>query len=84
MKKLKLSKEARTEAADRIQRYFAAELDVDIGPLPAEFVLEFFAEQIGGYFYNQGLADAQAVFSRSVDDVSEQLYAMEQRSESVR
>lgn len=80
MKKISFEKEQRAEIVKRIQRYFADDLDQQIGNLPAEQLLDFFTEQIGGFYYNQGLADAQAVFARSVDDVSDAIYALEQRA----
>jgi uncharacterized protein (DUF2164 family) len=79
MKKITLSKEARAEIVGRIQRYFNEELEQEIGALPAEMLLGFFAEIIGGYYYNQGLADAQAVFARSLDEVNDSIYGLEQR-----
>jgi uncharacterized protein (DUF2164 family) len=84
MKKITLSKEARAEIVGRIQRYFADELDQEIGALPAEMLLGFFAEAIGGYYYNQGLGDAQAVFARSLDAVNDSIYGLEQREARLR
>ena len=79
MKPISFDKETRNEIVSRIQRYFADELDQDIGPIPAEMVLNFFTATIGGFYYNQGLADAQAVFGKSLDDVNDMIYALEQR-----
>ena len=79
MKPITFSKEDRAEIVGRIQRYFREELDQEIGNMPAELLLGFFGETIGGYFYNQGLADAQAVFAKSLDEINDRIYALEQR-----
>jgi uncharacterized protein (DUF2164 family) len=54
----------------RIQQYFSKELDQKIGQFEAGFVLTFFAEEIGPYFYNKGLHDAQAILHKRMDDIS--------------
>jgi uncharacterized protein (DUF2164 family) len=84
MKKITFSKEVRAEIVGRIQRYFNEELEQEIGALPAEMLLGFFAETIGGYYYNQGLADAQAVFTRALDEVNDSIYGLEQRDARLR
>lgn len=77
MKKISLSKDEKAEAISRIRRYFAEELDQTIGALPAEFLLDFFASEIGGFYYNQGLWDAHAVLAKQMDDFSEAIYQLE-------
>ena len=84
MKPLKLEPEMRKAVVARIQRYFADELDQSIGSIPAEQLLGFFAEEIGPFFYNQGLADAQAVMSRLADNINDEIYGLEQRQARAR
>jgi len=84
VKKISFSKETRAEIVGRIQRYFADELDQEIGSIPAELLLNFFSETVGGYYYNQGLADAQATFAKSLDDVNDRIYGLEQRETRLR
>ena len=43
-------------------------------------VLEFFGGQIGGWFYNRGLADAQAVVTAKVEDIADAIYALQRES----
>ncbi|OAV52377.1 hypothetical protein A6U98_26605 [Rhizobium sp. WYCCWR10014] len=76
MKKIEFSKEEKAEIVSRIRAYFDRELD-PIGALPAEFLLDFFAEEIGPYFYNRGLRDAQAALLQRMDDVSEDIHLLE-------
>lgn len=65
----------------KIQQYFESQLDQEIGQFDAGFLLTFFSEQIGGHFYNQGLADARAVISAKVDSIDDELYAIEKITE---
>ncbi len=78
MKPIKFDRdETRAIVAD-IQDYFRDELDQSIGAIPAELLMQFFAEKMGGYFYNAGLHDAQALVRRKIDDVSDEIFALEQ------
>jgi uncharacterized protein (DUF2164 family) len=84
VKPIKFEKEERAAIVGRIQGYFRDELDSSIGEIPAELLLNFFSEQIGAFYYNQGLADAKAVLGKVVDDVEERIYALERREARVR
>lgn len=61
----------------KIQRYFEDELQQEIGQFDAEFLLDFFAREIGPQFYNQGLQDAQAVLSARIDDLQDAISEIE-------
>ena len=61
----------------KIQQYFQRELDWEIGQFEAEFLLDFFAQEIGAEFYNQGLADAQTVLSSRIDDIQDAIGEIE-------
>ena len=76
--------EERAEIVSRIQTYFREELDSSIGEIPAELLLNFFSEQMGAFYYNQGLADARAVLGKVVEDVDERIYSLERREARVR
>lgn len=84
MQQIEFSKEERAEIVARIQRYFDDEMNEPIGALPAEMLLAFFTETIGPFYYNQGLADAQAVLAKTLDDVNDRIYALEQTQARVR
>ena len=79
MKPIEFSKDERTAIVSRIRDYFQTEMDQEIGNIPAEMLLRFFTEQIGPFYYNRGLADAQAVFASKLDDINDAIYALEQR-----
>lgn len=77
MAEITFSKEELTAITGRIQLYFREELDQELGQFDAQFLLEFFAEEIGGYFYNRGLYDAQALLNDKLEDISDALYQLE-------
>lgn len=84
MKPIRFEKEERSAIVARIQRYFVDELDSEIGGIPAELLLNFFSEEIGPFYYNQGLADAQAVMARMIDTINDEIYGLEQRQARAR
>lgn len=65
----------------KIKRYFADELKQEIGRFDAEFLLDFFAGEIGAYFYNRGLYDAQAILSNRMDELGEAIHQLERPTE---
>lgn len=77
MAEITFSKEELTAITGRIQLYFREELDQELGQFDVQFLLEFFAEEIGGYFYNRGLYDAQALLNDKLEDISDALYQLE-------
>lgn len=62
---------------EKIKHYFENELSQEIGQFDAEFLLAFFAEEIGGYFYNKGLRDAQGIFKERVESITDAIYELE-------
>ena len=77
MSTIEFSKEEKEVLVRKIKLYFQEELDQDIGQFPAEFLLDFFATEIGPYFYNRGVFDAQAVLETRVEEISAALYELE-------
>lgn len=68
----------------KIQRYFDKELNQDLGQFDAEFVLQFFTEEVGAYFYNRGLLDAQAMIASRIDIIQDGIYELEKPTEFTR
>ncbi|MFT6422973.1 MAG: hypothetical protein ACJA2K_001710 [Thalassolituus sp.] len=77
MSKISLSREDTDRLVAKIKTYFNNELDQEIGGFEAEFLIEFFAKEIGPSFYNQGLSDAQTIFSEKTDEVYYSLQELE-------
>ncbi|RDH46584.1 DUF2164 domain-containing protein [Zooshikella ganghwensis] len=61
----------------KIQLYFQEELDYSIGQFDAEFLLDFISEEIGAYFYNRALYDAQSILEKRLESISEAIYEIE-------
>ncbi|MCA9733398.1 MAG: DUF2164 domain-containing protein [Deferribacteres bacterium] len=73
----KLAKEDKEAIVEQLKIYFQEELDREIGGLEAEFLLDFFLSEAGGYVYNQALKDAQAVIAKHMDTVTDKIYELE-------
>ena len=71
------SKSDRDAIAQKIQQYFVTELDQEIGQFEAAFLLKIFAEEVGPYFYNNGLQDAQALLKKRMDDIANAIDSLE-------
>lgn len=77
MDTIEFSTEEKNEIAQKVQLYFREELEQEIGRFDAEFLIDFFAEEVGAYFYNRGIYDAQAVISKRTEELSDALYELE-------
>jgi uncharacterized protein (DUF2164 family) len=53
------------------------ELDQEVGQFDAGFLLDFFAEEIGAYFYNRGLYDAQGILASRMENIAEAIFEIE-------
>jgi uncharacterized protein (DUF2164 family) len=84
MKPITFSREETKAIVGEIQDYFREELDQSIGAIPAEMLMQFFAENMGAYFYNRGLYDAQALVRKKIDDVSDEIFSLEQVTKHAR
>lgn len=81
MTDIKFTEDEKAAIVRKIQLYFAEELRQGIGRFDAEFLLDFFSGEIGPYFYNRGLYDAQAILSSKLEDLSESIYLLERPTE---
>ena len=81
MSKIEFTKEEKELIVQKIKLYFNDELDQEIGQFDAEFLLDFFSEEIGPRFYNQGLRDARAVLESKLENIDEALYEIEKPTE---
>ncbi|OOZ38985.1 hypothetical protein BOW53_13365 [Solemya pervernicosa gill symbiont] len=77
MSEIKFSPEEKQQIAQKVKLYFREELDQEIGGFEAEFLIDFFATEIGSYFYNRGVYDAQALMALKVDEISGSIFDLE-------
>ena len=81
MEKLEFTSEEKNQIVRKVKMYFEEELDQQIGNFDAEFLIDFFAEEVGAYFYNRGLYDAQALLAQKVDELADSIYELERPTE---
>ena len=72
-----LSDDATEKALKSIRRYFAEQLDQEIGELPSRLLLEFVLEEIGPSIYNGAIAEAQVYLRERVADLDGACYMPE-------
>ena len=84
MSEMKFSKEEKEIVRAKIQLYFREELNQEIGQFDAEFLLDFFSQEVGAYYYNRGLYDAQAILEKKMDTITEAIYELERPTEFTR
>lgn len=84
MKPIKFSREETKAIVDEIRDYFRNELDQDIGSIPAEMLMMFFADKMGAYFYNRGVYDAQGLVRERMDNLTDDLFGLEQPTKHLR
>lgn len=76
-KPITFSREEIAAITPRLQAYFRDELDVDLAGLPAEMFLDFLSREIGPFFYNRGLYDAQTVVAKKSEEIGEAILGLE-------
>lgn len=84
MAEISFSKDEKDLLIRKLQLYFSEELEQQIGQFDAGFLLDFVAEEMGAYFYNRGLYDAQAVLATRMDTLAEAIYELEKPTEFLR
>ncbi|CAN5303570.1 hypothetical protein BH10PSE2_BH10PSE2_19890 [soil metagenome] len=73
------SKDEMRDMVRRLQDYFDAEMDQEVGVLPAEMLIACMARDLGPAFYNRGLHDAHGVFSAKAEEMADAIYALERK-----
>ncbi|WP_076462138.1 DUF2164 domain-containing protein [Marinobacterium stanieri] len=77
MSDIKLSRDDIERIVHKVKMHFNDELDYDIGGFDAEFLIELFAKEIGPFFYNQGLSDAQTLVLEKTEKLGYLIQEME-------
>ena len=74
---IEFKKQEKELLVQKLKHYFTNELDQEIGQFDAEFLLDFFGKELGVYYYNRGLTDAQDIFKSRVDSITDAIYELE-------
>ncbi len=69
MSEIKFTRDETNRIVSKVKEYFITELDQEIGAFEAEFLIDFFAKEIGPHFYNRGLSDAHTLFSEKAEEL---------------
>ena len=77
---IELDQTAKDEITKKLKDYLYEELNVEIGSFDAQYLLDFFSEQVGYQYYNQGLADALKAFEGKLEEFNELIYLLEKDS----
>ncbi len=81
MNKIEFSAQEKEILVEKFKTYFESELNYDIGQFDAEFLIDFVSENLGGYYYNRGLQDAQVAIRSKLDDVEAEIESLEKPTE---
>ncbi len=64
----------------QIRSWFDDNLDQELGQFQAEFLLDFFTDKVGVFYYNQGLLDARGLFETKVELIGESIMELEKQT----
>lgn len=67
---LKFSTTERKDVLRSIGRYFAEELETDLGDMQAGLLLDYILKEIAPFAYNQGVDDAKRFLTDKMEDLS--------------
>ena len=77
MKPIPFNREETADITAKLRSYFRDELEMDLAALPSEMLLDFLSREIGPFFYNRALYDAQAVVAKKAEDIGEAIAGLE-------
>lgn len=77
MSEIQFNQEEKDVLTQKLKAYCDKELGQAIGQFEAEFFLDFISAEIGAFYYNKGLHEAEAVFRTKVEEVADALYDIE-------
>ncbi|WP_188208099.1 DUF2164 domain-containing protein [Alkalibacillus aidingensis] len=81
---MNFSHEEKQYMINQIQSYYFEEHGQEIGELAAGNFLEFVSNELGLFFYNQGVREAKEVVEQKLMNVDEDLVALERPVKKMR
>ena len=73
---INISRKNKDKIVQDLQEWFQDNLDQDIGTLDAEFLTDFFTENIGGLYYNQALKDVHTLIYEKTESLADNIYEL--------
>lgn len=74
---IEFDKRTRDELSRLLVRRLKGDFGVELDPVDGGELLDTLSELLGPHFYNQGLADAQAILKDRADSIIEAIYDLE-------
>ncbi|MBH1941520.1 DUF2164 domain-containing protein [Mobilitalea sibirica] len=71
-----LSSEEKKQLLEEIVYYFETERDEKLGIIGSENILDFFMDTLGCYIYNKALDDTKLWYSKRMEDIEGDFYAL--------
>ena len=81
MNTIEFSKEEKEILVQKFKTYFESELNFDIGQFDAEFLIDFISKNLGSYYYNRGLQDAQIATLSKLDSIESEIDSLKKPTE---
>ncbi|TAE24791.1 MAG: DUF2164 domain-containing protein [Candidatus Kapaibacterium sp.] len=66
---------------EKIRNYAEREWEYELGRFEAEAFVEFLHQNIGAYYYNRGIFDAQTILASRVEDIQDAIANLEKPTE---
>ena len=73
---ISISRKNKDKIVQILQEWFKDNLDQDIGNLDAEFLTDFFTENIGALYYNQALKDVHTLIYEKTESLVDNIYEL--------
>ncbi|MCF7823604.1 MAG: DUF2164 domain-containing protein [Candidatus Marinimicrobia bacterium] len=67
------TRKLKDELIEKIKHYFSIEMDQELGNFDAEFILDFFSENIGPHYYNQAIRDMQSHLANYLENLNDRM-----------
>ena len=71
---ISISRKIKDKIIQDLQEWFQENLDQEIGSLDAEFLTDFFTENVGGLYYNQALKDVHSLIYEKTESLADSIY----------
>ena len=71
---ISISRKNKDKIIQDLQEWFQENLDQEIGSLDAEFLTDFFTENVGGLYYNQALKDVHTLIYEKTESLADNIY----------
>jgi len=71
-----ISRENKDKFIQDLQDWFQENLDQEVGNLDAEFLFDFFTDNVGGIYYNQALRDVHTLFHEKTESLADSIYEL--------